>query len=130
MKQRLILLFSAVVFLFASCKKEEAPELINSWKLIEILADPGGGSGTFQAVSSDKIISFFEDETVNSTGVLCQMGAESATGSSGTYSESDMTITPEVCGIAPFAIEYEVNGSNLILSYPCIEPCLEKYELQ
>jgi hypothetical protein len=98
--------------------------------LIEILADPGGGGGTFQAVSSDKIISFLADEMVNSTGILCQMGTESVTGSLGTNSESDMTIPPEVCGIAPFAIEYEVNSSNLILTYPYIGPCREKYDLR
>lgn len=130
MKPQRILLFSAMVFLFASCKKKESPDLVNSWKLIEILADPGDGSGTFQAVSSNKIISFFADGTVTSNGQLCTMGTESNASSEGTHVEAETAITPENCGIAPFVIYYEFDGSNLILNYQCIEACREKYELQ
>ena len=124
------LLFLAFIFLFASCKKEDGPELVNSWKLIEILADPGDGSGTFQAVSSTKIVSFFANGTVTSNGQLCNMGTQSNPSSEGTYVEAETAITPDNCGIAPFVIYYEFDGSNLILNYPCIEACREKYELQ
>ncbi len=129
MKSPYILLFSTLVVVFASCKKEsEDPELVHSWKLIEILADPGDGSGTFQPVSSDKTISFFEDGTVTSNGILCQMSSESGTGSAGTYSETELSITPDNCGVAAFEMNYEFDGVNLIINYPCFEPCREKYE--
>lgn len=113
-----------------SCKKEESPDLVNSWKLIEVLADPGDGSGTFQPVSSSKIVSFYANGTVTSNGQLCTMSIESNNSSEGTYAEAEMAITPENCGIAPFVISYEFEGSNLILNYPCFEACREKYELQ
>lgn len=127
MKSLHILYLSALVFLFASCKKEEAPALVNSWKLIEVLSDPGDGSGTFQPVTSSKTVSFFDDGTVGSNGILCQMSSGSGTGSAGTYSETEKVITPENCGVAPFLIHYEMEGANLILNYPCIEACREKY---
>ena len=130
MKFAHILFCSSVLIMFSSCKKEEDPALVNTWKLIEILADPGDGSGTFQPVNSNKTISFFADGIVSSNGELCQMSAESGSGSSGMYSESDRSITPNNCGISPFTIYYEFDGSHLILNYPCIEACREKYELQ
>lgn len=130
MKSRYNLLFSALVIAFTSCEKEEQDsELVNSWKLIEVLADPGDGSGTFQPVTSDKIISFFEDGTVTSNGILCQMSSETGTGSTGTYSETELSITPDNCGFAAFVMTYEFAGANLIINYPCFEPCREKYEL-
>lgn len=130
MNFRYLLPISILVFLFSSCKKEESPELVNSWKLMEVLADPGDGSGTFQPVSSDKTVSFYANGTVSCNGQLCTMGSESNNGSTGTYTESEMTITPENCGISPFVIYYEFDGSDLILNYPCIEACREKYQLQ
>lgn len=129
MKSSNILLLSILVFLFTSCKKDEIPELVNSWKLIEILADPGDGSGTFQPVTSNKVVSFYGDGTVSCNGILCQMSTESGTSSAGSYSESEMTITPENCGIMAYVITYELQNSNLILNHPCFEPCREKYEL-
>ncbi len=128
MKSRYILLFSALVLVFASCKKEsEDPTLINTWKLIEVLADPGDGSGTFQPVTSDKTISFFADGTVTSNANLCQMSTDTGMGSAGTYSETELSITPDNCGVSAFVMTYELTGANLILSYPCFEACREKY---
>lgn len=130
MKSKSILLFLFIGFLFSSCKKdEENSGLVNTWKLIEVLADPGDGSGTFQPVSSDKTVSFYEDGSVVSNGQMCSMGIAVDNGSSGTYSESEMAITPENCGFAAYVIYYEFENSNLILNHPCFEACREKYEL-
>lgn len=119
-----------MVVLFSSCKKEEDgnPDLQHSWKLIAVLADPGDGSGTFQAVSSDKTVSFFLDGTVSSNGSICTMGTEVGTGSTGTYSVADSTINVDGCPVAHFPLTFEMQGANLILNYPCIEACREKYE--
>lgn len=124
---RNILLFSFLLSI-SSCKKQKDPQLISEWRLIEVLADPGDGSGTFQPVISDKTIEFFSDGTVTSNGNLCTMSSPSGTGSSGSYDETEMTVTPDNCGVAAFVILYELSGENLILSYPCIEACREKYE--
>ena len=126
---RYLILFFAIGASLQACTEEETDDLRNKWKLIEVLADPGDGSGTFQPVESDKTISFFEDETIISNGQLCSMGIASNNGSSGTYSETEMTITPENCGFMAYVINYEFEGGNLILNHPCIEACREKYEL-
>lgn len=123
---RVILLF-AISIVISSCEKE--PELVSKWKLIETLADPGDGSGQFQPVESDKTMEFFADGTVVSNGILCQMSVESGNNSTGTYSELEMNITPDNCGINPFVVLYEIQESHLVLSYPCFEPCREKYEV-
>ena len=107
---------------------EGGSELVSKWALIEILADPGDGSGQFQPVSSDKTVEFFQDGTVTSNGSICTMGTESTSGSSGTYSEVDMTIDVVDCTGGHIPLSYEMDGSFLILNYACIEPCREKYE--
>ncbi len=126
MKLKYLILFVATITLFNSCKKDADP--VSKWKLIEQLMDPGDGSGVFVAVNSSKTISFFEDGTVTSTGDLCQMSIESGVGSTGVYSEVDQMITPDICGTNGYPLNYEFEGSDLILNYPCIEPCREKYE--
>lgn len=130
MKHRYILLFTTITLFFSSCEKEEEPELINSWKLIEVLADPGDGSGTFQPVTSDKVVSFYTDGTVTSNASICTMQTQAGTPSTGTYSTVDSTITVDDCVINGFSLTFEVSGVNLILNYPCIERCSEKYEVQ
>lgn len=130
MKYGYILFFVATALLFSSCKKEESPELVNSWKLIEILADPGDGSGTFQPVTSDKVVSFYADGTVTSNASICTMETQIGNGSSGTYSSVDSTITVNGCATTGFPLTFEMSGANLILNYPCFEPCKEKYALQ
>ncbi|MCF8278454.1 MAG: hypothetical protein K9J17_17130 [Flavobacteriales bacterium] len=131
MNLRYILLLSSLIVLLAACKKEDdGADVVNSWKLIEVLADPGDGSGTFEPVTSNKRIEFYTDSTLTCTGTLCQMSSESGPITFATYSETNHTITGQNCGFSPFVILYEINGSELILSYPCIEPCREKYQLQ
>ena len=55
---RYLILFFAIGASLQACTEEETDDLRNKWKLIEVLADPGDGSGTFQPVESDKTISF------------------------------------------------------------------------
>lgn len=129
MKLKYAFLLFATITLFNSCKKNQDPELVSKWKLIEQLMDPGDGSGVFTPVISNKTIEFFEDGTITSNSILCQMSSESGTSSSGMYSESELSITLDNCGISSFVIYYEIDGSILILNYPCFEACKEKYEL-
>jgi len=126
MKVRYLFLFVFTALTFGSCNQN--PELVSKWKLIEQLADPGDGSGVFMPVTSNKTIEFFEDGTISSNGDLCLMSTESGNGSSGTYSETDHVVTPDDCGNYGFSITYELDSTNLILNYPCDEPCREKYE--
>ena len=105
-------------------------ELIGKWKLIEILADPGGGSGTFTAVDSDKIITFENNEIITSNGRLCDMSIQSGNPTSGNYSISDMTFNSSDCANPDYDYTFEQNGNMLIINYPCFEPCKAKYQKQ
>jgi hypothetical protein len=124
-------LFSVLAIGLISCNENDDNEsgLVSQWHLVELLSDPGDGSGTFQAVSSEKTVSFFDDGTITSNGSLCTMGTDVSSASSGTYSISDSTITVDNCNFTPpFPVSYQSEGAFLIINYPCIEPCREKYE--
>lgn len=132
MKQ-LILLFLAV-FVLSSCSDDDngdpvvqQPELVGNWKLIEMYADPGDGSGDFEPVESNKTVKFGIENDISSNGSLCFMSIESDNPTEGTYSESEETFTIPTCGIVPFSSSFRIVGSNLILSYSCFEACQEKY---
>jgi hypothetical protein len=128
MNKVLMILFSTGVLI--SCSKSDDyknSDLIGEWKLVEVLADPGDGSGTFHSVSSEKIIEFQSNGIVTSNGSICDMSVESVSSSSGTYSLSDSTINSSGCSNTPLKIKFRKEGSGLIISYPCDEACIAKY---
>jgi len=128
MNKVLIVLFSIGVLI--SCNKSDDnlnSDIIGKWKLIEVLVDPGDGSGTFHVVSSEKIIEFQSNGTVTSNGSLCDMTIESVSSSSGTYSLSDSTINSSNCSNTHLKIKFRKEGSTLTISYPCDEACIAKY---
>lgn len=128
MNKVLIVLFSIGVLI--SCSKSDDnknSDLIGKWKLIEVLSDPGDGSGTFHSVSSEKIIEFQSNGTITSNGSICDMSVESVSSSSGTYSLSDSIINSSDCPSSPLKIKFHKNGSTLTISYPCDEACIAKY---
>jgi hypothetical protein len=88
------------------CKSDEVVEVVNTWQLDAILADPGDGSGQFESVNSDKQIEFFEDETYTCNGSLCMLGGETTQTTTGTFSDIDSTIVASGCGVnLPFRFE-------------------------
>jgi hypothetical protein len=120
----------------SSCKKytncgfgEEQTGITGKWRLVEELMDPGDGSGTFQPVTSNKEIVFNSNGTFEANGEMCAMSSQSGSVHAGTYDSTTETFTPANCasiGAMPF--HYSVNGNTLILSYPCICGCLQKYQ--
>ena len=120
------LLIIVVVALTLSCAKANK-ELVGKWRLVEVLADPGDGSGEFRPVSSKKTLEFYSDGTVKSNGQICLMGIEADAPSTGTYSLADSTIVADECNDWPRKINFEEKGTTLILNFPCIEPCRAKY---
>ena len=121
MKKIIVLAVGGIVMLTA-CKKEEVSPFLGKYKLIETLSDPGDGSGTFQAVTSDKMIEFEENHTVTSNGDLCSMSKEADGETTGTYSDLDSVLHSTSC-----SLDMEFDGNELIIIYPCIEPCKAKY---
>lgn len=126
MKRAALFLFT--LSLLAACSKDDdkqkVPTSETTYQLIEILADPGDGSGTFQPVASSKSIVLKNNGTISSNGQICDMSTSSSSPTSGTYSLQDSTINTPDCSDLPF----EISGNLLIISYPCIEPCRAKFK--
>lgn len=127
--KKIFFLIAAVV-IAVSCNDDETnvnnSAITSQWGLSEVLVDPGDGSGTFQPVESAKTITFYANGTVTSNGSLCTMAAGTNTASTGTYSETDHTITVN-CDNTSNTLPYTISNSRLIISYFCIEGCQEKY---
>lgn len=127
-----ILLF---VIMLTSCsednaRKSETSQFLGKWKLIEQLVDPGDGSGTFQPVNGNKTLEFLSNGNVVSNYELCNfMGPEGSANFTLPYVANQDYILPNGCGFAEgFNISYSINGENLILNFPCIEGCAQKFE--
>lgn len=129
-----IILTLTIIGVLASCDKDDKSvhntELIGNWRLIEVLADPGDGSGTFTAVESDKIISFKNNGIITSNGRLCDNSMNSDNPTSGTYSISDSTFSSSDCPDPDYDYTFKKDRNILIIDYPCIEPCKAKYQKQ
>lgn len=122
---------SCLFLILTSCEKEECgfdKGIVGEWKLIEELMDPGDGSGTFQAVISDKEVKFCDDGTFEANGDMCAMANQSSSTHTGTYDTSTETFSPNNCmSMMPMTFYYSVNGNTLILTYPCTCGCQQKY---
>lgn len=129
-----------ITILFISCTSNESQtiediELIGKWKLIEQLADPGDGSGTFQPIVSERTIAFLKDGTVEINGELCFMSSEVGDKETGYYklitdfdAQYDGEITPNICSSRSARVYFDLPASgNLILWYQCIEGCGQKF---
>ena len=133
-----IFLYIVFSFFIISCTNKDEDsfmpseaDLISKWKLIEMYSDPGDGSGDFETVSSNTIISFYSDNVIVSNGDLCIMGTNTTDGSFGTFTiGTTNTIMPSSCAAEqPFSMTFVIENSILLIYYPCIEACVEKYEL-
>ena len=127
---RLIVLFTTTI-LFACSNSDDINtkvELVGNWRLIEVLADPGDGSGTFATVQSNKMITFEPDGVITSNGNLCDMSISSNMQTSGTYSKTNLTFKSDDCQNPNHDFTFEQNSNIIIINYPCIEPCMAKYK--
>ena len=126
--KKLALLLLSFTLLFA-CKRntDVNSSLIGNWQLIETLSGPGDGSGTFQAVTSNKTVTFNANGTLSSNGDICNMSIDSNSPTSGTYDTTATSIAAG-CVNAGIDITYVHNGTELIIRYPCFEPCWAKYQ--
>lgn len=129
MKNLVAILF-CIVFLTACQENNHTlpnAELIGNWTLVEVLSDPGDGSGVFVSVDSEKTMTFHSDGTLTSNGSLCDLSFMDLVPSSGVYSLIDSTYTTNDCGLSDIKYSFEQQGNTLIVSYPCIEACQSKF---
>ncbi len=128
--KKIVILILSFGLLF-SCKNDddaiESTNLVGKWQLVEQLLDPGDGSGTFQPIDSELTLEFFDNGTIISTnGSLCNIFTQSGGTSSGTFSLMENTINIE-CSDNIIPISFERIGVGLVLNFPCIEACAQKY---
>ena len=122
-----ILALAVIIVTVISCSNINDDTSIKSvqgsWKLTEVLIDPGNGSGTFEPATGNKILQFSNDgKLISYGGAICDMSIETGVSSTATYSEVNSTID-----CSNYTIKYELNGNSLILSYPGREPVKAKY---
>lgn len=121
-----------LVFLtLISCKSDDSfssNSIVGTWKLVEMLADPGDGSGTFMPVTSSKTIEFLADGSYTSNGNICAFSALNDGDSEGMYqvSEEGYRIECEDPFVSP--LNLQLKEGDLILTFFCIEPCQQKYK--
>jgi len=127
--KKLLFTLVAMSLLFACNNDDSALEttLLGNWKLKEVLADPGDGSGTFLPVQSNKRITFEANGVITSNGSLCDMSTAADAPTSGTYSNTNFTFNSTDCSDPNYNYSFEQTGTVLIITYPCFEPCKAKY---
>ena len=114
-----------VIFLFVTCSKDETPQIIGKWKLIEKWESPGDSNVNFQRVDYEKTIEFFNDGTLVII-VKGSISCDNGTGISGAYYIEESIVFRDCEGYV-FPIQFYFQNSKLILSYPYFEPYMEKY---
>lgn len=133
--KKLLLMF-AVVGLFA-CEKSDSNEdeqndlSTESWVLTEEYYDPGDGSGEFQTTTKSLSISWDEDNSFTATGNLCSLSLDNESTSEGTFNIATEEIFVTNCNGAAentFTLTYALNGNELLVYFPCIEPCVLKFQ--
>jgi len=124
-----IILISASFLL--SCSNDDnidSSNIIGTWKLEQVLADPGDGSGVFVDVDSDKTITFLDDDTFSSNGNICFFNPLEERNTIGEFSSEDGELIPINCNSFAFIKQrFKLEDNSLIMSYSCIEACAEKY---
>jgi hypothetical protein len=122
------LLLISAVFLLIGCDNEEViTDIVGEWELVEVLADPGDGSGRFRSVNSNKRVRFFEDGAYTSNGSICDFSIESEGSFNGTYTLSDSGYWITCGDSMDYSIGLRLEDGFLIVTFPCIEPCLQKF---
>ncbi len=120
------------VFAFYGCESDDENDdkvngISGQWILIEMLADPGDGSGEFIPVESEKSISFNDDRTFVSNGDICSFSTLADNPTEGTYSESENGYTIDCDTPFPSPLNLSIDEGDLIIAFSCIEPCLQKF---
>lgn len=126
--------FLLLALVLLSCSKEKptvllTSELTGEWMLTERLMISvifPGVTPQFQPVSDSKILVFNDQGQYACSGSTCIPGPSNIP-SFGTYDENNNYILPTDCANNHGHILYTLEADTLIISYPCIEGCYEKF---
>ena len=91
--------FLAVILLLFGCSSDDvdSSNIVGKWKLVQVLADPGDGSGTFVNIESNKTITFLSDNTFSSNEYLCSFSSLAPQTTEGAFSADKQEIYPNSC---------------------------------
>ncbi|MBT8205937.1 MAG: hypothetical protein KJO20_11230 [Eudoraea sp.] len=124
-----LLLF--LLLLSLACTSDDPEiEILGEWQLVEVLADPGDGSGKFKSVDSNKRITFFEDGSYTSNGIICDFTTSAEEASGGQYTIDEDGYLIPCSDPVSYTVGLRLEDGFLIISFPCIEPCLQKFRKQ
>ena len=118
---------------FSSCNSDDDAVnadigIVGQWKLVEVLLDPGDGSGEYMPVESSRTITFAEDGTYTSNADICSLSEMSGEPASGNYKEVENGYTIECDSPFPSPLFLSLDNGDLIIAFFCIEPCLQKFK--
>ncbi len=125
-----IALLISVVACNSDDNEESAQGILGEWLLIEMLADPGDGSGEYVAVDSSKRINLMADGTYSSNGDICAFSPELTNPTSGSYELIENGYVIECDSPFPTPLRLSLDNGYLIVAFSCFEPCLQKFERQ
>ncbi|MGV3695635.1 hypothetical protein [Flavobacterium sp.] len=127
--------YSVLALFVAACssstdRESETSEFLGKWKLTHMLMDPGDGSGTYEPVAGEYTLEFLTNGSIRTNYPLCNLNVQAgADDFTFPYIASENRIPSTACDYPEeYSINYHIDGGNLILSFPCIEGCLEKFE--
>ena len=131
-----ILLIAFVTFSLYACQGDADGELLGNsavgvWQLTETLADPGDGSGQFRPAEDPYFILISGGNTFVAGVDLCPNFGNPGSGSSGRVDPVNSQLVLDDCSGADgaeWALNYTVNRNEMILWFPCIEPCANKFK--
>lgn len=124
--KKLTIIFLVSAYLF-SCSSTKDKTLLGTWKLTEQRLDIGDGKSTFTKIESNKTITFLANGTLTSNGAICFMTQTIDIPATGTYDTLTKTLTAKDCPKTGLHIRYELKDEVLIVRYPCMEPCQQKF---
>jgi hypothetical protein len=105
----------------------ENASVLGRWKLTAMLADPGDGSGTFSPASGREIQFNADGTYVANSDSFCYFSSEfSLLTTVGNYNDTGIICNSNSGGT--YDLLYTVEGNEMIITYPCFEPCRARYE--
>lgn len=128
MKKITTLIF--VIALMLSCSNDDIyadSDIVGTWKLIQIKANPGGGSAEFRSVESEKTIHFKSDGTLSTNTSLCEPYSEEVR-TTGRFSLEDLTISTNCENPNIAKIYFQWEGEILVLDFISNEGYSQKFQ--
>jgi hypothetical protein len=128
-----ILVMVISLLMLSACSKDrldplDQNSLYGSWKLIEVLLDPGDGSGQFVPSDTGEQLILERDQTYLSNWEPCNPGAGAGETFRGTFTVPEPGSFVISCESAQVSsVTGSLQNGFLIISYGCTEPCLYKF---